>query len=107
MIDKKKRNHSNVSSVEGCGRGGGGRGRIRGGPGRGRGRGDGLAPCRAVTTNLSKHITTFGGRALSVNKLPNGDWDTAHISQGTHDHLDMKQVNIKKTWYPSPVYGEM
>ena len=53
------------------------------------------------------HVNTVGGQALSVAKLPNGDWDTVHISRGTHDHLAKKQVHINKTWYPSPVYGEM
>ena len=84
LIDERKRNQRNVSSVEGRGRGGGDRGRGRGGPVRGRGRGDpwgrGRANClalsRAEINNLSKHVTTVGGQALSVAKLPNGDWDT-------------------------------
>ena len=107
LIDERKRNQRNVSSVEGRGRGGGGRG--HGGPGRGRGRGDpwgrgradGLALRRADTTNRSKHVTTVGGQALSVAKLPNGDWDTFQISRGTHGHLATKQGHINKTWYPS------
>ena len=95
-------------SVEGRGRGGGGRGRGRSGPEKGRGRGDGLAPRRADTTNCSKHVTTVGGQALSVAKLPKGDWGTVQISWGTHEHLAKTQVHINKTWYPpSPVYGEM
>ena len=73
FIYERKRNQRKVSSVEGCGRGGGGCGRGRGGTGRGQGRGDGLAPCRADTTNRSKHVTTVGGQALRVAKLPNGD----------------------------------
>ena len=85
----------------------GGRGRGRGGPGRGRGRGDGLVPRRADTTNRSKRVTTVSGQDMSVAKLPNGDWDTVQISRGTHDHLAKNQVHINKTWYPSPVYGEM
>ena len=44
---------------------------------------------------------------MSVTKLPNGDWDTVQLSQGTHDHLAKKQVHINKTWYPSSAYGEM
>ena len=44
---------------------------------------------------------------MSVAKLPNGDWDTVQISQGTHDHLAKKQVHINKTWYPYPLYGEI
>ena len=107
LINEHKRNQRNVSSVEGRGRGGGGRGRGRSGPGRGRGRGNSLASRRADTTNSSKHVTTAGGQALSVAKLPNGDWDTVQILRGTHDHLAKKQVHINKTWYPSPVYGEM
>ena len=35
LIDERKRNQRNVSSVEGCGRRNGGRGHGRGGPGRG------------------------------------------------------------------------
>ena len=35
LINERKRNQRNVSSVEGHCRGGGGRGRVRGGPGRG------------------------------------------------------------------------
>ena len=66
-----------------------------------------MAPRRADTTNRSKHVTIADGQALSVAKLPNGDWDTVQISWGTHDHLAKKQVHINKTWYPSPVYGEM
>ena len=96
-----------MSSVEVRGRGSGGRVRGRGGPGRGQGRGDGLAPRRADTTNCSKHVTKDGGHALSVAKLPNGDWDTVQISRGTHDHQAKKQVHINKTWYPSSTYGEM
>ena len=84
-------------------RGGGGRSVTE----RGRGRGDGLALLRADTTNRSKHVTTVGGQALSVANLPNGDWDTVQISRETHDHLAKNQVHINKTWYPSPVYGEM
>ena len=107
LIDERKRNQHNVPSVEGCGRGSGGRGRGRGGPGRGEGCGDSLDPLCADTTNRSKHVTTAGGQALRVAKLPNGDWDTVQISRGTHDHLAKKQVNINKTWYPSSAYGEM
>ena len=107
LINESKRNQHNMSSVEVCGRGGGGRGRCRRGPGRGRGHGDGLAPRRADTTNCSKHVTTVGGQDLSVAKLPNGDCDTVQISRGTHDHLAKKQVHTNKTWYLSPVYGEM
>ena len=44
---------------------------------------------------------------LSVAKLPNGDWDTFHISRGTHNHLAKKQVRINKTWYLYSDYGEM
>ena len=84
------RNQRNVSSVEGRGRGCGGRGRSRGGPGRGRGRGNSLASRRADTTNSAKHVTTAGGQALSVAKLPNGDWVTVQISRGTHDNLAKK-----------------
>ena len=101
LIDESKRNQRNVSSVEGRGRGGGGCGRGRGGPGKGRGCGNGLAPRRAETTNRSNHVTTVGGQALRISKLPNGDWDTVQISRGTHDHLSKKQVHINKTWYPS------
>ena len=97
LIDKHKRNHRNMSSVEGRGRGSGGRGCGRGGPGRGRDRGDILAPRRADTTNRSKHVTTAGGQALSVAKILNGDWDTVQISRGTHYHLAKKQVHINKT----------
>ena len=86
-----------MSSVQGRGRGSGEFGRGRGGPGSGRGRGDGLAPRRADTTNRSKHVTTVGGQALSVSKIPNGDWDTVQISRRTHDHLAKKQVHINKT----------
>ena len=107
MIDERKRNQRNVSSVEGRGHINGGRGRGRGGPGRGRGQGDGLAPRRADTTNRSKYVTTAGGQALSVAKLPNRDWDTVQISRGTHDHLAKNQVHINKPWYPSSAYGEM
>ena len=102
-----------MSSVKGRGRGGGGRGKVVPGRGQGcgdpwgRGRADGLALHRADTTNRSKHVTIVGGQALSIAKLPNGDWDTVQISRGTHDHLAKKQVHINKTWYPSPVYGEM
>ena len=90
LIDEIKRNQRNVSSVEGRGRGSGGCGRGRGGPGRGLGRGDSLAPRRADTTNRSKHVTIADGQALSVAKLPNGDWYTIQISRGTHDHLAKK-----------------
>ena len=107
LIDEHKRNQRNMSSVEGRGRGGGGHGRGRSGPGRGRGHGDGLALRRADTTNCSKHVTTVGGQALRVAKLPNWYWDTVQISRGNHDHLAKKQVHINKTWYPSPAYGEM
>ena len=96
-----------MSSVKGRGRGSGGRGRGRGGPGRRRGRGDVLAPRRSDTTNCSKHVSTSGRQALRVAKLPNGDWDTVQISRGTHGHLAKKPVHINKTWYPSPVYGEI
>ena len=51
LIDERKRNQRNVSSVEVRGRGDGGRDRGRGEPGRGRGRGDGLVPRRSDTTN--------------------------------------------------------
>ena len=105
MIDERKRNQRNMSSVEGRGRGSGGRG--RGGLGRGQGRGDSLALRRADTTNRSKHVTTASGQALSVAKLPNGDLDTVQISRGTHEHLDKKQGHINKTCYPSSTYGEM
>ena len=44
---------------------------------------------------------------MSVAKLPSGDWDTVQISWGKYDHLDKKQVNINKTWYPSSAYVEM
>ena len=107
MINERKRHQRNMSSVEGRGRGGGGRGHNRGGTVRGQGRGDSLAPRRADTTNRSKHVTTVGGQALSVAKIPNGDCDTVQISRGTHEHLAKKQVHINKTWYLSPVYGEM
>ena len=80
LIYERKRNQCNVSSVEVHGRGSGGRGRGRGGPGRGRGSGDGLSPRRSDTTNCSKHVTTDGGHTLSVAKLPNGDWDTVHLT---------------------------
>ena len=73
----------------------------------GRGQGDDLSPRCADTTNRSKHVTTAGGQALSVAKLPNGDWDTVQISRGTYDYLDKKQVHINKTWYLSSTYGEM
>ena len=53
LINERKRNQYNVSSVEGRGHGSGGRGRGRGGPGRGLVRGNGLAPRRADTTNRS------------------------------------------------------
>ena len=104
-----------MSSVEGCGCGDGGRGRGRGGPGRGRGRVDPCGKGRANelalrgadTTNCSKHVNTVGGQALSVAKIPNGNWETVQISRGTHDHLAKKQVNINKTWYSSPVYREL
>ena len=104
-----------MSYVEGSGRGGGGRCHGCGGPGRGRGRGDpwrrgranGLVLRCADITNRSKHATKVGGQALNVAKLPNGDWDTVQISRGTHDHLAKNQVHINKTWYPSPVYGEL
>ena len=115
FIYERKRNQRKVSSVEGCGRGGGGCGRGHGGPGRGQGlgdpwgqgRSDGLSLLRADTTNRSKNFTTVGGQALSVAKLPNGDWDIVQISRGTHDHLAKIQVHINKTWYLSPVYGEL
>ena len=107
LIDERKRNQRNVSSVEGHGRGSGGHGRGRGGPGRGRGQGDGLSPRRDDTTNRSKHVNTTGGQALNVAKLPNGYWDTVQISRGTHDHLAKNQVHINKTWYPSSAYGDM
>ena len=100
LINERKRNQRSVSSVEGRGRGSGGRGRSFGGPGRGQGRGDSLAPCRADTTNIFKHVTTAGGQALIVAKLPNGYWDTVQISRGTHDHLAKNQVHINKPWYP-------
>ena len=102
LINKRKRN-----SVEGRGSGSGGCGRGHGGTGRGKGRGDSLAPRCANTTNRSKHVTTADGQALSIAKLPNGDWDTVQISRGTHDHMAKKQVHINKTWYPSSAYGEM
>ena len=105
MIDERKRNQRNVSSVEGRGRRSGGRG--CGEPERGRGRGDSLAPCRSDTTNRSKNVTTSVDQALSVAKFPNGDWDTVQISRGTHDHLAKKHVHLNKTWYPSSAYGEM
>ena len=106
LIDELKRNQRNVSYVEGRGRGHGDHGRGRGGPGRGQGRGDpwglgrvdGLALRCADTTNRSKHVTTVGGQALIVAKLPNGNWDTVQISEGTHDHLAKNQVHINKTW---------
>ena len=44
---------------------------------------------------------------MSVAKLPNVYWGTVQISWGNHDHLAKKQVHISKTWYPSPVYGEL
>ena len=94
-------------SVEGRGHGSGGRVRVRGGPGKGQGWGNGLSPRRDDTTNRSKHVNTAGGHALSVAKLPNGDWDTVQISRGKHDHLAKMQVHIKNTWYPSSAYGEM
>ena len=107
LIDERKRNQSNVSSVKGRGRRSGGRGRGRGGPGKGRGRGDGLSPRRSDTTNRSKHVNTAGGHALSVAKLPKGYWDTVQISRGTHDRLAKLQLHINKTWYPSSAYGEI
>ena len=107
LIDERKRNERNLSSVKGHGRRSGGRGHGRGGPGRGRGRGDGLSQRHADTTNRSKHVNTAGGHDLSFAKLPNGDWETVQISRGTHDHLAKMQVNINKTWYPSYAYGEM
>ena len=72
LINERKRNQRNVSSVEGHGCGCGGRGRGRDGPGSGQGRGDSLDPRRADTTNYSNHVTTVGGQALSVSKIPNG-----------------------------------
>ena len=109
LIDDRKRNQRNVSSVEGRGRRNGGRGHGRGrsGPGRARCRGDGLASCHAESTNRFKHVTTADGQALSIAKLPNEDWDTVQISRVTHDHLAKKQAHINKTWYQSSAYGEM
>ena len=106
LIDERKRNQRNVSSVEGREHVSGDRGRGRGGPGRGQGRGDSLAPRHTDTTNRSKHVTIAGGQALRVSKLPNGDWDTVQISRGAHDHLAKKQVHISKTWYPYSAYGK-
>ena len=57
LIDERKRNQRNVSSVEGCGRGSGGRGCGRSGPGRGRGRGDGLA-CAVLTPPIAPNMST-------------------------------------------------
>ena len=62
LINERKINQCNVSTVEGRGRGNGGRGCGRGGPGRGRGRGDNLASRRADTTNRSKYVTTAVAR---------------------------------------------
>ena len=107
LIDEGKRNQRNVSSVEGRGSGSGGRGRGRGGPGRGQVQGDGLSLRRADTTNRSKHVNTADGHALTIAKLPNGDWDTVQISRGTRNHLAKMQVHINKKWYPSSSYGEM
>ena len=76
LIDERKKDQCNVSSFEGRGHGSGARGCGRSGPGRGRGRGDGLAPLHADTNNCSKYVNTAGGQALSVAKLPNGDWDS-------------------------------
>ena len=56
LIDKRKRNQRNVSSVEGRGRGSGGRGRGRSGPGRGEA---GLMafPCAVRTPPISPNMS--------------------------------------------------
>ena len=83
LINERKRNQSNVSSVEGSGRGGGGRGHGRSGPGRGRGCGDGLAPRRSETTNRSKHVTIVVGQALSVAQ--DSQWGLGYCTDLTGD----------------------
>jgi hypothetical protein len=106
----------NGGGGRGSGRGYGGRGNDQGGrqPGRGgpargnfaRGRGGrgrgGHNGHRAP--NYDKHVTTKGGQALNVAKLPNGDWDTISIGKGDHDFLANKQDHISTVWLPNPQY---
>ena len=109
MDDCKHNTTHNLSSLEGGGRGRGGGGYggdscgSDGGYGQGRG-GCGSDGRRPDNSNGTKSVTTVGGQALKVAKLPTGTWDTVSISRGDRDHLAKKQVHISQHWYPGPQY---